>query len=98
MCVCPTEAVADLVPVTDADDDEDGKERFCDSLIMCIVTTLNEGLRNGGGIGDSLRKPSRTVSGRALIANNNTLSNCLQLCGSRLCQATYYKPFYRCSC
>uniref|UniRef100_A0A1I8HB83 Inositol 1,4,5-trisphosphate receptor n=1 Tax=Macrostomum lignano TaxID=282301 RepID=A0A1I8HB83_9PLAT len=39
-----------------------GKERHCDSLIMCIVTTLNEGLRNGGGIGDLLRKPSMTES------------------------------------
>lgn len=34
------------------------KERSCDSLIMCIVTTLNQGLRNGGGIGDVLRHPS----------------------------------------
>jgi inositol 1,4,5-triphosphate receptor type 1 len=25
---------------------------------MCIVTTLNQGLRNGGGIGDILRAPS----------------------------------------
>jgi inositol 1,4,5-triphosphate receptor type 1 len=25
---------------------------------MCIVTTLNNGLRNGGGIGDILRTPS----------------------------------------
>lgn len=31
------------------------KERACDSLLMCIVTTLNQGLRNGGGIGDILR-------------------------------------------
>lgn len=38
------------------------KERACDSLIMCIVTTLNQGLRNGGGIGDILRAPSSTVS------------------------------------
>jgi inositol 1,4,5-triphosphate receptor type 1 len=29
---------------------------------MCIITTLNNGLRNGGGIGDVLRKPSSTVS------------------------------------
>ncbi|XP_018320612.1 inositol 1,4,5-trisphosphate receptor isoform X2 [Agrilus planipennis] len=36
------------------------KERACDSLIMCIVTTLNQGLRNGGGIGDILRAPSST--------------------------------------
>lgn len=34
------------------------KERSCDSLLMCIVTTLNHGLRNGGGIGDVLRPPS----------------------------------------
>ncbi|XP_039495318.1 inositol 1,4,5-trisphosphate receptor isoform X3 [Drosophila santomea] len=34
------------------------KERSCDSLVMCIVTTLNQGLRNGGGIGDILRAPS----------------------------------------
>lgn len=38
--------------------DGDLKERACDSLIMCIVTTLNQGLRNGGGIGDILRAPS----------------------------------------
>ncbi len=36
------------------------KERSCDSLLMCIVTTLNHGLRNGGGIGDVLRPPSNT--------------------------------------
>ncbi|XP_052781889.1 inositol 1,4,5-trisphosphate receptor type 1-like isoform X2 [Mya arenaria] len=41
-----------------ADDDEPTKERACDSLVMCILTTLNQGLRNGGGIGDVLRKPS----------------------------------------
>ena len=34
------------------------KERHCDSMFMCIVTTLNQGLRNGGGIGDVLRPPS----------------------------------------
>uniref|UniRef100_T1HK15 Inositol 1,4,5-trisphosphate receptor n=1 Tax=Rhodnius prolixus TaxID=13249 RepID=T1HK15_RHOPR len=38
--------------------DNEAKERACDSLIMCIVTTLNQGLRNGGGIGDILRAPS----------------------------------------
>lgn len=45
----------------DADDDEERKERACDSLIMCIVTTMNQGLRNGGGIGDILRAPSSQV-------------------------------------
>ena len=49
----------------DAADDDGVTERHCDSLIMCIVTTLNEGLRNGGGIGDVLRKPSSTVSSPA---------------------------------
>lgn len=38
------------------------KERACDSLMMCIVTTMNQGLRNGGGIGDILRAPSSNVS------------------------------------
>lgn len=38
------------------------KERACDSLVMCIVTTLNQGLRNGGGIGDILRAPASIVS------------------------------------
>jgi len=41
---------------------EEVKERSCDSLVMCIVTTLNQGLRNGGGIGDILRAPSSAVS------------------------------------
>ncbi|CAH8540652.1 unnamed protein product [Dicrocoelium dendriticum] len=34
------------------------KERHCDSLRMCILTTLHEGLRSGGGIADVLRRPS----------------------------------------
>ena len=41
---------------------EDMKEQACSSLIMCIVTTLNHGLRSGGGIGDILRAPSNSVS------------------------------------
>uniref|UniRef100_A0A7N4PCW2 Inositol 1,4,5-trisphosphate receptor n=1 Tax=Sarcophilus harrisii TaxID=9305 RepID=A0A7N4PCW2_SARHA len=44
---------------TSAEDDEDGIERTCDTLLMCIVTVLNQGLRNGGGVGDVLRKPSK---------------------------------------
>jgi inositol 1,4,5-triphosphate receptor type 1 len=39
--------------------DEGEVERSCDTL--CIVTTLNKGLRNGGGIGDVLRQPSSQV-------------------------------------
>lgn len=39
----------------------EGKERSCDSLLMCIVTVLSHGLRSGGGVGDVLRKPSKEV-------------------------------------
>lgn len=38
------------------------KERACETLALCILTTLNKGLRNGGGIGDVLRRPSVEVS------------------------------------
>ncbi|XP_054628941.1 inositol 1,4,5-trisphosphate receptor type 3 isoform X2 [Dunckerocampus dactyliophorus] len=41
------------------DDDEETTERACDTLLMCIVTVLNHGLRNGGGVGDVLRQPSK---------------------------------------
>lgn len=37
------------------------RERYCDSLGMCLTTTLYQGLRNGGGLGDILRKPSHRV-------------------------------------
>lgn len=46
----------------ESDDGGERKERACDSLVMCIITTLNQGLRNGGGIGDILRAPSSSVS------------------------------------
>ncbi|XP_034032686.1 inositol 1,4,5-trisphosphate receptor type 2 isoform X2 [Thalassophryne amazonica] len=42
-----------------APDDDDGTERVCDTLLMCIITVLNHGLRNGGGVGDILRRPSK---------------------------------------
>jgi len=54
----------------------DRKERACDSLIMCIVTTLNQGLRNGGGIGDILRAPSSEVY--RIIDCNLILSICIE--------------------
>uniref|UniRef100_A0A3Q2C736 Ion transport domain-containing protein n=1 Tax=Cyprinodon variegatus TaxID=28743 RepID=A0A3Q2C736_CYPVA len=38
---------------------ESNTERACDTLLMCIVTVLNHGLRNGGGVGDVLRRPSK---------------------------------------
>ncbi|CAF1170496.1 unnamed protein product [Adineta ricciae] len=47
------------IPILSPEDaGEDEVERACDTLFMCIVTTLNKGLRNGGGIGDVLRQPS----------------------------------------
>eukprot|EP00095_Tigriopus_kingsejongensis_P011560 maker-scaffold768_size100864-snap-gene-0.9 protein:Tk11560 transcript:maker-scaffold768_size100864-snap-gene-0.9-mRNA-1 annotation:"inositol -trisphosphate receptor" len=48
------------VDMSKLDEPSGDKERSCDSLLMCIVTTLNKGLRNGGGIGDVLRPPSNT--------------------------------------
>lgn len=45
----------------DEEKSEDASERVCDTLFMCIVTVLNHGLRNGGGIADILRKPSKDV-------------------------------------
>ncbi|XP_035381388.1 inositol 1,4,5-trisphosphate receptor type 2 isoform X1 [Electrophorus electricus] len=43
----------------DMEGESDGAERVCDTLLMCIITVLNHGLRNGGGIADILRKPSK---------------------------------------
>ncbi|XP_073724012.1 inositol 1,4,5-trisphosphate-gated calcium channel ITPR3 isoform X3 [Misgurnus anguillicaudatus] len=45
--------------VAPAEEEEDNTERACDTLLMCIITVLNHGLRNGGGVGDVLRKPSK---------------------------------------
>ncbi|KAF3688970.1 Inositol 1,4,5-trisphosphate receptor type 2 IP3 receptor isoform 2 [Channa argus] len=46
----------DRLPLPDEDDQT---ERVCDTLLMCIITVLNQGLRNGGGVGDILRRPSK---------------------------------------
>uniref|UniRef100_A0A6A7G5P7 Inositol 1,4,5-trisphosphate receptor n=5 Tax=Hirondellea gigas TaxID=1518452 RepID=A0A6A7G5P7_9CRUS len=49
---------------------EEETEKVCTSLRMCIITTLNHGLRNGGGIGDLLRTHSKDNSlftGRVLF-------------------------------
>ncbi|XP_068774057.1 inositol 1,4,5-trisphosphate-gated calcium channel ITPR3 isoform X1 [Struthio camelus] len=50
------------VPTALEETDIDQWERACDTLLMCIVTVLNHGLRNGGGVGDILRKPSKDES------------------------------------
>ncbi|KAG7279021.1 hypothetical protein CRUP_001962 [Coryphaenoides rupestris] len=46
-------------PAPAARPEADGTERVCDTLLMCIITVLNQGLRNGGGVGDILRRPSK---------------------------------------
>lgn len=51
-------AAAPLVESAEDNGEDTVKERACDSLIMCIITSMNHGLRNGGGIGDVLRPPS----------------------------------------
>uniref|UniRef100_A0A671RHQ3 Inositol 1,4,5-trisphosphate receptor n=1 Tax=Sinocyclocheilus anshuiensis TaxID=1608454 RepID=A0A671RHQ3_9TELE len=51
--------VSPLLESTLEEEDEDGTERVCDTLLMCIITVLNHGLRNGGGIADVLRKLSK---------------------------------------
>lgn len=40
---------------------EDIEENTCQTLYMCLITVLNNGLRNGGGIGDYLKSPSLEV-------------------------------------
>ncbi|XP_023812775.1 inositol 1,4,5-trisphosphate receptor type 3 isoform X2 [Oryzias latipes] len=50
---------AEVKPSVTEVEEESNLERACDTLLMCIVTVLNHGLRNGGGVGDVLRKPSK---------------------------------------
>ncbi|NWV65463.1 ITPR3 protein, partial [Malurus elegans] len=54
--------ILSLAAVAPAEADPEQWERACDTLLMCIVTVLNHGLRNGGGVGDILRKPSKDES------------------------------------
>ncbi|XP_061662360.1 inositol 1,4,5-trisphosphate receptor type 3 isoform X2 [Syngnathoides biaculeatus] len=51
---CTTDDVHNVETMNDSN-----SERACDTLLMCIVTVLNHGLRNGGGVGDVLRQPSK---------------------------------------
>ena len=70
--------------------EEEVEENHCETLLMCIITTLNEGLRNGGGIGDILRKPSQTV--RCLL--NVSLSFILTGGVLRVSSLTAFKQFF----
>ncbi|XP_069484567.1 inositol 1,4,5-trisphosphate-gated calcium channel ITPR2 isoform X3 [Ambystoma mexicanum] len=56
--IMDVERLKNRTPAID-EEEENGIERTCDTLLMCIVTVLNQGLRNGGGVGDVLRKPSK---------------------------------------
>ncbi|XP_075997943.1 inositol 1,4,5-trisphosphate-gated calcium channel ITPR2 [Genypterus blacodes] len=55
---CMKESCTDFSPKPLPDKD-DRVERVCDTLLMCIITVLNQGLRNGGGVGDILRRRSK---------------------------------------
>jgi len=33
------------------------EERVCDNILTCVITTLNYGIRSGGGIGDVMSTP-----------------------------------------
>ncbi|XP_062246937.1 inositol 1,4,5-trisphosphate receptor type 3 isoform X2 [Platichthys flesus] len=58
---CSSDGVSCTSETSGAAEEEEvsNTERACDTLLMCIVTVLNHGLRNGGGVGDVLRKPSK---------------------------------------
>ncbi|EGD76540.1 type I inositol triphosphate receptor [Salpingoeca rosetta] len=45
--------------LSDSVEDDKDRERACETLLSCIIVTLNQGLRNGGGVGDVLRRPSQ---------------------------------------
>uniref|UniRef100_A0A8C3F4C5 Inositol 1,4,5-trisphosphate receptor n=1 Tax=Corvus moneduloides TaxID=1196302 RepID=A0A8C3F4C5_CORMO len=59
---CSSDKISCSAAPTALEADPEQWERACDTLLMCIVTVLNHGLRNGGGVGDILRKPSKDES------------------------------------
>lgn len=73
-------------------EEEDNTERACDTLLMCILTVLNHGLRNGGGVGDILRKPSKDVSTFETVYVRNNWPSLIFLWSQecfRICQIAY---------
>ncbi|XP_012780770.1 inositol 1,4,5-trisphosphate-gated calcium channel ITPR3 [Maylandia zebra] len=56
---CSADGVSCTAETNTEEEEVPDSERACDTLLMCIVTVLNHGLRNGGGVGDVLRKPSK---------------------------------------
>ena len=37
-------------------------EPSCQTLLMCLVTILRDGVKSGGGISDAIRRPPSYVS------------------------------------
>ena len=67
----------------EAEDESNKTEQHCDTLIMCTFATLNEALRNEGGISDILHKPSSTVNFTRQLPIKlrfNRLSCCAKTC------------------
>uniref|UniRef100_A0A1I7YYU4 Inositol 1,4,5-trisphosphate receptor n=1 Tax=Steinernema glaseri TaxID=37863 RepID=A0A1I7YYU4_9BILA len=52
--------ISELIKSSNTESEPDNEQvvMSCQTLWMCIITTLNWGLRNGGGIGDVLRQVS----------------------------------------
>lgn len=88
--VCAKDALQD---VDDGGGGGERRERACDSLVMCIITTLNQGLRNGGGIGDILRAPSSSVSlhFNQILWRNLSFFFLCQFAGSTVCGARHLR-------
>lgn len=85
-------------PACALETDTDQWERACDTLLMCIVTVLNHGLRNGGGVGDILRKPSKDVSSGSTGDPFSAESCCVYCCAAASlpgnCEASSSVPHY----
>lgn len=73
-------AVSVLVCAGGEEEEEEDRERACDTLLMCIVTVMNHGLRNGGGVGDVLRKPSKDVRKLPIQQKNKNRQTVLFVC------------------
>ena len=60
-CIC-SDAVGCTATVEPLEEWPSVMERSCDTLVMCLLTAIKEGVKAGGGISDILRKPSSDVS------------------------------------
>lgn len=37
-------------------------EASCETILMCLVTILRDGVKSGGGISDAIRRPPSNVN------------------------------------